>query len=149
MRAEVILLSRTNSGRRMICLGRDTSTGEITAWGGGIKRGEEAHVAASRELAEESLDIINISAKDILHNSVLTITTSRTTAFFYEIPLDTVMKFVSMFANKHNLTGSSEMSGVLVMFPEDLMFACSRGAVYDVDAEVFASVKWRTLCASS
>lgn len=143
-RAEVVLISTTPSGRMMLALGIDTVSGQLGGWGGRIEKDEDVYMAASRELAEESLGLFLLSPKHVRNAHVLSTHTERTTCFFILIPLTTMLSLPLAFRARHERAKNAEMSGVRLLFLDSLRLVCQTDEVYEVDREMIHAA-WGSL----
>ena len=88
IRAGAIIYTKKDE-ETYFCLGVDTQSGNLTDFGGGVKKDECVLDGALRELAEESLDIFGVIYKDDINKSTTFHTSNMAIVF---IPLDVNME---------------------------------------------------------
>lgn len=88
VRAGAIIYTKKD-GETYFCLGVDTQSGNLTDFGGGVKKDECVLDGALRELAEESLSVFGVIYKDDINKSTTFHTSNMAIVF---IPLDVNME---------------------------------------------------------
>lgn len=101
IRAGAIIYTKKN-GTTYFCLGVDTESGNLTDFGGGVKKDESVIDGSLRELAEESLDVFGVILAETLEKSVSFYSYNMAIVFIpLNIDIETVNKdFTRKLENK-------------------------------------------------
>jgi len=118
IRAGAIIYTKKN-GTTYFCLGVDTESGNLTDFGGGVKKDESVIDGSLRELAEESLDIFGVIELENLKKSVTFHTYNMAIVF---IPLDVDMSEIKRkFSNKISEKEKPEVCDIVWLSAEEFL----------------------------
>lgn len=111
-RAGVIPYTVTETGLMLFVLGQDNLSRDISDWGGSIESGETPEEAASRELSEESLGIIDIPIEELKRSYSIHDPDNKNTIFFVYIPCHLALAFPGKFTKAKKNKSRVEMHRV-------------------------------------
>jgi ADP-ribose pyrophosphatase YjhB (NUDIX family) len=129
-RAGVIPYTVTETGLMLFLLGQDNLSRDISDWGGSIETGETPEEAASRELKEESLGIIDIPIEELKRSYNIHDPDNQNTIFFVYIPCHLALTFPSKFMKIKKTKSRVEMHRVKLYLLGISTFALSHPFVW-------------------
>jgi hypothetical protein len=102
---------------KFFCLGIDSEYGNLTDFGGGIKKYETFTGAASRELFEESLGLFNFSSQSLYECSEAVYDTNMIIMFINvkisdNATMEDLDKMIKKYYNNYSNTTTSETKGI-------------------------------------
>ena len=118
LRAGVIIYTK-NNGTTYFCLGVDTQSGNLTDFGGGVKKDETVVEGALRELEEESQGVFgSLSVEDISDSVVFH---SHNMAIIFISHQGDKRKIVTEFEKKADENGAPEVCDIVWLTTEQLL----------------------------
>lgn len=118
IRAGAIIYTKKN-GVTYFCLGVDTESGNLTDFGGGVKKDESVIDGSLRELAEESLDVFGVIRLENLERSTTFHTYNMAIVF---IPLDIDINEISQnFSEKISEKENPEVCDIVWLSTEEFL----------------------------
>jgi hypothetical protein len=142
-RAGVIPYTVIN-GEKHFCLAVDSQYGNLTDFGGCVKKYETFTRAASRELYEESLGVFNYCSKNLYDYSIA-VYDKGIIILFLRVDVKNIDLSVREFHRKYSAVHNSESSSIMWV-PENILYMLIKtGKSYYINNYVYPSI-YKPVC---